>query len=155
MNCTGMKQFLPDLASGVQSVSVETEQHLRQCSSCAAELAALRGTLALLEHWEAPEPSPYFETRLFARLREEKARAAPRAWFGWARKPALAVALTLLVVTGFSLYNSQRGLNNSTVVVAAEPGTPVGDLNALDRNHDLFNDFEVLDDLQVQHDVMP
>jgi predicted anti-sigma-YlaC factor YlaD len=154
MHCTGMKQFLPDLASGVQPVSGETEQHLRQCPSCAAELNSLRATLALLEHWEAPDPSPYFDTRLFASLREEKARAAPRAWLGWIRKPALAVALTLLVVTGVSLYNSQRGLNN-TVVIAAEPGTPVGDLNALDRNHDLLTDFDVLDDLQVQHDVTP
>ena len=155
MHCTGMKQFLPDLASGVQSVSGETEQHLRQCSSCAAELAALRSTMALLDHWEAPDPSPYFDTRLFARLREEKAKAAPRAWLSWVRKPALAVALTLLVVTGVSLYTSQRGLNNSTVVIAADPGTPVGDLNALDKNHDLLTDFEVLDDLQVQHDVTP
>jgi predicted anti-sigma-YlaC factor YlaD len=155
MHCTGMKQFLPDLASGVQSVSEETEQHLRQCPSCAAELATLRSTMALLDHWEAPDPSPYFETRLFARVREEKAKAAPRAWLNWVRKPALALALTLLVVTGVSLYNSQRGLNNSTAVIAADPGTPVGDLNALDKNHDLLTDFDVLDDLQVQHDVTP
>jgi hypothetical protein len=34
-----------------------------------------------------------------------------------------------------------------------EPGTAVGDLQALDRNHELYADFELLDDLEVQHDV--
>ena len=35
----------------------------------------------------------------------------------------------------------------------AEPGTAVGDLQALDKNHDLYSDFDVLDDLTVQQDV--
>jgi hypothetical protein len=34
-----------------------------------------------------------------------------------------------------------------------QPGTAVGDLQALDRNDDLYADFDVLDDLQVQDDV--
>jgi len=34
-----------------------------------------------------------------------------------------------------------------------EPGTAVGDLQALDTNNDLYADFDVLDDLQVQDDV--
>ena len=34
-----------------------------------------------------------------------------------------------------------------------QPGTAVGDLQALDRNDDLYADFDVLDDLQVQEDV--
>jgi hypothetical protein len=36
---------------------------------------------------------------------------------------------------------------------AGEPGTAVGDLQALDRNDDLYADFDMLDDLQVQDDV--
>jgi hypothetical protein len=39
------------------------------------------------------------------------------------------------------------------VYVPAQPGTPVGDLQALDKNHDLLSDFDVLDDLSVQQDV--
>ena len=39
------------------------------------------------------------------------------------------------------------------VPLAAEPGTAVGDLQALDKNHELYSDFDVLDDLQVQQDV--
>ena len=35
----------------------------------------------------------------------------------------------------------------------AEPGTAVGDLQALEKNQNLYSDFEVLDDLEVQQDV--
>jgi len=35
-----------------------------------------------------------------------------------------------------------------------EPGTAVGDLQALEKNHDLYSDFEVLDDLDLQQDVV-
>ena len=38
-------------------------------------------------------------------------------------------------------------------VVDQEPGTAVGDLQALDKNSELYSDFDVLDDLQVQPDV--
>jgi hypothetical protein len=37
--------------------------------------------------------------------------------------------------------------------MVAEPGTAVGDLQALDKNNELYSDFELLDDLQVQNDV--
>jgi hypothetical protein len=37
--------------------------------------------------------------------------------------------------------------------MVAEPGTAVGDLQALDKNNELYSDFELLDDLQVQKDV--
>jgi hypothetical protein len=33
------------------------------------------------------------------------------------------------------------------------PGTAVGDLQALERNNELYADFDVLDELQVQDDV--
>jgi hypothetical protein len=34
-----------------------------------------------------------------------------------------------------------------------QPGTAVGDLQALDKNQDLYSNFDVLDDLAVQPDV--
>ena len=34
-----------------------------------------------------------------------------------------------------------------------EPGTAVGDLQALERNDELYADFDMLDELQVQDDV--
>ncbi len=37
---------------------------------------------------------------------------------------------------------------------SAGPGTAVSDLQALEKNHDLYSDFDLLDDLEVQHDVV-
>ncbi len=34
-----------------------------------------------------------------------------------------------------------------------EPGTAVSDLQALEKNHDMYSDFDMLDDLTVQQDV--
>jgi hypothetical protein len=55
---------------------------------------------------------------------------------------------------GVSLFRDripQSSSDNPTI--SSEPGTAVGDLQALDKNHDLYSDFDVLDDLQVQPDV--
>jgi hypothetical protein len=35
----------------------------------------------------------------------------------------------------------------------AQPGTAVGDLQALERNNELYADFDVLDELQIQDEV--
>jgi len=103
-----------------------------------------------------PEPSPYFDVRLHARLREEAARQ-PSGWWQWIRKPALAVSLAVLMVMSVTLFRTDAGWNHSMsdgpTAMMAEPGTAVGDLQALDRNHELYSDFELLDDLQVQNDV--
>jgi hypothetical protein len=40
-----------------------------------------------------------------------------------------------------------------SLTLPVQPGTAVGDLQALENNHDLYADFDVLDDLQVQDDV--
>ena len=37
--------------------------------------------------------------------------------------------------------------------VPAEPGTAVGDLQALEKDHELYADFDVLDELQIQDGV--
>jgi predicted anti-sigma-YlaC factor YlaD len=162
MNCNGVREFLPDVASGVAAASAETQAHLRECPQCTTQLENLRRTLALLEEWQTPEPSPYFDTRLYARLREEMATAPARSWLAWLRKPALAGSVAALLFVGVSLFYGGPSLNNSPSAVTswemnvtAQPGTAVGDLQALDKNHDLYADFDVLDQLEVQHDVTP
>jgi hypothetical protein len=37
-------------------------------------------------------------------------------------------------------------------MLPVQPGTAVGDLEALQKNDDLYADFDMLDDLQVQDD---
>jgi anti-sigma factor RsiW len=155
MKCQEIREAIPDLAAGVEAVQPEVNEHLHTCAECAGKLEEFRRVMALLDEWQAPEPSGYFDTRLRARLREEAAKPAA-GWLQWFRKPALAASLTVLVVVSATLVRDERGkpaTPSATMAIMAEPGTAVGDLQALDKNHDLYSDFDVLDDLQVQQNV--
>jgi len=155
MKCKEICELMPDLAVGSEAVTPEVNQHIESCAGCAEKLKEFRQTMVLLDEWQAPEPSPYFDVRLHARLREEAARQ-PAAWWQWVRKPALAVSLAVLMVLSVTLFRTDAGRNSSPDgprAMAAAPGTAVGDLQALDKNSDLYSDFEILDDLQAQQDV--
>jgi hypothetical protein len=155
MKCNDICELMPDLAAGLDAATPEVNDHLQTCADCAGKLNEFRQTMALLDEWQAPEPSPYFDVRLRARLREEAARQ-PAGWWQWIRKPALAASLAVLMVMSITLFRTDAGRNptsNGPTAMAAEPGTAVGDLQALDKNHDLYSEFEILDDLQAQQDV--
>jgi predicted anti-sigma-YlaC factor YlaD len=154
MKCKDICEQMPDLAAGFNGATPEINDHLNACAECSGKLAELRRTIALLDEWQAPEPSAYFDVRVIARMREERAKTA--GWLFWLRKPALAVALALLMVMSITLFRTDAGFRNhgeSGTVAMAPPGTAVGDLQALDKNGDVYSDFELLDDLKVQSDV--
>ena len=159
MKCEEIREVMPDLASGLMEVTPEIGGHLAGCGACAGKLEEFQQTMALLDEWQAPEPSPYFDVRLQARLREEMAK--PQAgWLAWFRRPVLAAALTVLIGVGLGLFfTKSSGIYNSgggevAVVESQEPGTAVSDLQALEKNHDLYSNFELLDDMELQHDVV-
>jgi hypothetical protein len=154
MKCNEIRELLPDLAAGLVVAEPEVNNHLRSCSDCAGTLAEFQKTMALLDEWVAPEPSPYFDTRLHARLREEAAKQ-PSSWMARLRRPALAMSLAAIVAVGATVLRfEQKKINNHPGPIAVvDPGTAVGDLQALDQNHDVYSDSDLLDDLQVQEDV--
>lgn len=159
MKCNEIRDVMPDLAAGLAAVTPEVKAHLDSCAECAGKLEAFRQTMTLLDEWQAPEPSPYFDVRLHARLREESANHSV-GWLRWLRKPVLAASFALMMVVSVSLVrmNSGEPGNRAAAVavgqqVQAEPGTAVGDLQALEKNQNLYSDFDVLDDLAVQQDV--
>ena len=97
---------MPDLASGWRSDDAGDQRTSGGLRACAGKLEEFRKTMALLDEWQAPEPSPYFDVRLQARLREEMAK--PQAgWLAWFRRPVLAAALTVLMAIGVGLFFSQ------------------------------------------------
>lgn len=153
MKCEEIREMMLDVAAGVGEADPAMTEHMRSCPACASKLDDMRSTMALLDEWQAPEPSPYFDTRLQARLREEAAK--PRAaWLHWLRAPVLAISFALvMVVAGGITFFSSKPTPPPNAVVAAPPGTAVGDLQQLDKNHDVYADFDVLDDLQVQQNV--
>lgn len=157
MNCNEIHELMPDLAAGMNAASSEAEQHLHSCGDCAGKLAEFRKTMALLDEWEAPEPSQYFDVRMQARLREEMAKQ-PAGWLHWLRRPVLALSLGLVIAVSATMFRSDNGTRiaqGPDPTMQIVPGTAVGDLQALDKNHDLLSDSDndLLDDLQIQPDV--
>ncbi|HVI09019.1 MAG TPA: hypothetical protein VND65_12085 [Candidatus Binatia bacterium] len=160
MKCEEIRELMPDLAAELSEATPEMTAHLESCAGCAGKLKEFQQTMSLLDEWKAPEPSPYFDVRLQARLREEMTKPQ-LGWFAWLRRPALAAALTVLMAVGVGLVmRNDGGRHGNNVVaqnegpVAVGPGTAVGDLQSLENNHDLYSDFDLLDDVQVQQDVV-
>jgi hypothetical protein len=154
MKCDDIRERMPEVAAGFGEFTGDESKHLASCDACTGQLSAMRGTMALLDEWQAPEPSPYFDTRLQARLREEM--ATPQAgWLQWFRRPVMAAALTVLIGIGAGTLVMRIRIHDPGPPVAQVegPGTAVSDLTTLDKNHDMYADFELLDDLDVQQDV--
>ncbi len=164
MKCNETRELMPDLAAGLAVATPEVQAHLSSCAECAGKLEAFRQTMGLLNEWQTPEPTPYFDVRLQARLREESADSAG-GWLRWLRKPALAACFAVLMVVSVTLVKWNVGSHEdggpsavAPVVAVAnpaqvEPGTAVGDLQALEKNQNLYSDFELLDELAVQQNV--
>jgi hypothetical protein len=125
--------------------------HLASCQECAAELRELRSTFALLDDWTAPEPSPYFDSKLHVRLREAEA-AGPESFWERARdfflfstgrnlRPALSGALAFVMLIGgggLGLYLHQPSPTASATV---------NDLKILDNNEQALQQMDqLLDD---------
>ena len=134
MNCNDVRENLMDVLAEGQPVP-EVLAHLRECGPCSQELDGLRKTMALLDEWEAPEPSPYFLTRLQAHVREEQKKSPARAGvLAWLRKPMLAGSLAAAMVAGGAVYTYL----NWTTPPPSGPSAAV-DVEALDKDHDLLS----------------
>jgi anti-sigma factor RsiW len=150
MKCENIREEIKEMVlGGADAASPAVQEHLRSCSACNEELASLRQTMALLDEWQAPEPSPYFGSRLQARVREEAAKQ-PVGWLAWLRRPVVAAAATVLVAIGASMlevggFQDRHTIATNDGVRVNTPGTAVSDLQYLDKNAELFSEFDALD----------
>ena len=161
MKCIQVREELIEAGATPEMATPAAQLHLAGCSACAREWKAMLQTMALLDEWQAPEPSPYFSTRLRARVREQAQQpvgfvARFRAAFGWAflagRKAALASAMAVLLAGSIVMFRTGGGTGeqhalHGNEVIASNPGTPVGDLETLDKNFDIYANFDLLDDV--------
>jgi hypothetical protein len=151
-NCTGMESKLADLLLDPERVPAKVKAHVDGCESCREQLAELRATMALLDTWESPEPSPYFLSRLDARMREERA-TAPASWLERLRarltygpsmhvRPLAAMAMAIVLLVGGGAYLGVTDID--------QPATPPGqaavvhDLQTLDSNAQLLDQLEAM-----------
>jgi predicted anti-sigma-YlaC factor YlaD len=139
MSCEKYQSMLPETAMGTAATE-ELSRHLAECAECRQSLEALRQTFAVLDEWQAPEPSPFFDTRMQALLREERGR---RRWgvFHWLRRPLVGFTSAAVLATGIGaaiLVPQLRHGANPPVEVTGARGTAVGDLQMLDKSSDLL-----------------
>jgi anti-sigma factor RsiW len=127
-------------------------EHLAACEACREELAALRGTMDLLDAWRAPDPSVYFDQKLAVLLREEQAKA-PAGWLERLRerllfntgrqfRPALAGALVLAILLGGGSFAGFTAYQHSNTEVQASAA--VDDLQILDKNDQAIQQMDQL-----------
>jgi anti-sigma factor RsiW len=128
-----------------------TEDHLAQCTSCGQEAASIRKTFELLDAWQAPEPSAYFDQRMAVLLREEQAKS-PAGWLERLRerllfntgrqfRPALAGALALVLLLGGGSFIGVSTFNRPP---APEVSAAVNDLQILDKNDQAIQQMDQL-----------
>jgi hypothetical protein len=153
MNCQKLKSSLPDLLFDPAAVSEPIRQHLQSCADCREELASLQATMNLLDGWTAPEPSPYFNTRMQAKLRTAKEEAPEGFWERMRARilfstnvpvramGAAALAVMIAVGGGSAIYETQHANQAPQVQASAT----INDLQSLDGNAQVFQQLNALD----------
>jgi len=143
-NCKDCRSHLPDLLldDAYTTTHPEFKEHLDACATCRTELAELRSTFALLDEWKAPEISPYFDSKLQARLREaveappeglwERAKSFMLFSTGRQFRPAVAGALAFVLLIGGGTFANFYHAANSMPPVA--DSATVNDLKIMDNN---------------------
>jgi anti-sigma factor RsiW len=141
MNCQRCQNELATLLlDPINPTATAVQAHIDACPACASELSSLRATMGLLDAWNAPAPTPFFDTRLHARLREEIAAAPAGFWermrSRWTfnrnlqMRPIAAGALAIILLAGGGSYAGFNALHPRPTQVSAA----VQDLQSLDKN---------------------
>jgi hypothetical protein len=152
MSCLEMKKHLAERVFGSRPLPDEARKHIAECDGCAAELAGMESTWKLLDEWQAPEPSAFFDAKLYARLRVEQT-TTPASFFERAKawllystnlqmRPLAAGALATVLVIGGGTFAL---LDNQPAVPAAPTSATVRDLQSYDGNAQLFQQLNALD----------
>ncbi|WP_419806167.1 hypothetical protein [Terriglobus sp.] len=116
---------------------------------------AMLEMMALLDEWEASEPSPWFEGRMMARFREEQTQA-PAGWLARMRdrlqfgnpigyRPLLAGATALLLLAGGGSY---FGFTHTQHTAPAVTSRTLQDLQVLDNDDQAIQQMDQLLDGQ-------
>lgn len=151
MNCKACQDALPDLLfDPTAPTNAAAHAHISGCAFCAQELSEMEATLSLLDTWQVPAVSPYFDQKLTVRIREAQAEPAA-GWFerlktrlllntGRQLRPVLTTAMAVLLIIGggsFGIANFQHPRTVSTTAT-------VNDLQILDKNEQALQQVDQL-----------
>ncbi|WP_348266170.1 hypothetical protein P8936_09600 [Edaphobacter paludis] len=152
MICHDCQSALPELLlDPVASSHGAAREHLNSCAACNQEFQSLKATFALLDTWQAPEPSPYFDQKLAVRLREAQAlpaagwleRMRSRLLFNSGRqfRPAVAGALAVAFLVAGGTFADLSGFPHPA---KAQISATVNDLQILDKNDQALQTMNLL-----------
>jgi hypothetical protein len=150
MTCPEIKNNLAEVVYESRPLPDEIRNHLAKCAGCTAELAEMEATWKLLDEWQAPEPSAFFDAKLYGRLRTEQATAPAsfleraKAWWLYSTnlqmRPVAAGALAMVLAVGggtFALLDHETPPPPTSATVR--------DLQSYDGNAQLFQQLNALD----------
>jgi hypothetical protein len=150
MTCPEIKNNLAEVVYASRPLPEEIRDHLAKCAGCTAELAEMEATWKLLDEWQAPEPSAFFDAKLYGRLRTEQATAPAslleraKAWWLYSTnlqmRPVAAGALAMMLAVGGGTFAL---LDHETPV--PQTSATVRDLQSYDGNAQLFQQLSALD----------
>jgi hypothetical protein len=151
MTCPEMKNNLAEIVYESRPLPEEIRKHLAGCAGCTAELAEMEATWKLLDEWQAPEPTAFFDAKLYAKLRTEQAKAPAsllervKAWWLYSTnlhmRPVAAGALAMMLAVGGGTF----ALLDHQAVPVAQTSATVRDLQSYDGNAQLFQQLNALD----------
>jgi hypothetical protein len=139
------------LASLDESIRAVVEDHSRECLECEQALEASYVSATLLRE-RAPEsfsPSPFFETRVLAVLRERQALKDPwvlgRMWrAAGALVSSMAVTVAALAVISFAVPSSETTIQQDVVSAYSADAAILGPIDLSDAE---VSDGQVLNTL--------
>jgi anti-sigma factor RsiW len=164
MNCQKYESEMLDLlhapadANGAPLGHGEAARHVAGCAPCLTEFQSLRSTFAALDSFPAPEPSPWFDAKLAARIRE--AQSQPEGFFERLRsrllfssnlqlRPVLAGSLALvLAVSGGSFATL---MHREQQKAAVQTSATLDDLQRLDNDEPTLQQVDQLLDDEVDN----
>ena len=81
-------------------------EHLQKCADCSRELEYLKEIKKVFLLKEKREPEEFFETRLFARIKDKRKQPVWQAYFPVFKKSILAVLIFFLLTVGLLNYKN-------------------------------------------------
>jgi anti-sigma factor RsiW len=130
MKCRDVEKMLSAYSDGESSAERKTliESHVRSCASCSRILEEDRILWKALGESPSAKASPFFYTRIKAKLRAEESAPRPSAWTERLLIPASALAIAVL---GFWLGTIAGG-NGDAQNQEATVQNPVASASYLD-----------------------
>ena len=154
MTCPEMNKHLAESVFESRPLADEARKHVAECAGCAAELASMESTWKLLDEWQAPEPSAFFDAKLYAQLRVEQT-TAPASFFERAKawllyssnlqmRQLTAGALGAVLVIG-GIGGGTFALLGHQETQVPQTSATVRDLQSYDGNAQMFQQLNALD----------